>query len=294
MMRAGEQVSPEVVHVTEQQYIFEDRDAEQRRLDAQARLFDPLTERFFRDSGIRPGMRVLDLGSGAGHVALLASRLVGPDGSVVGVERDPAAVANARERAATAGAGNVEFVEGDVQTLAGVEGTYDAVVGRLIVMYLPDPVAALRTAAARLRTGGVIAVHEADLAYDWAAPPTPLWTQVRAWFLQTLDRAGVEPRMGLHLYGCFRRAGLPAPELSLQAAVAGGLDAPAWGWANVVCGVVPLMQRLGVTTSAEVDPDTLADRLLAETLAADGIVIGPPMVGATARVGGVPEARAAN
>jgi protein-L-isoaspartate O-methyltransferase len=80
-----------------QQYIFGDRAEEQRRLDAQASLLNPATERFFRASGIGPGMRVLDLGSGAGHVAVLASRLVGPDGSVLGVERDPAAVASARD-----------------------------------------------------------------------------------------------------------------------------------------------------------------------------------------------------
>ena len=87
-----------------QQYIFGDREEEQRRLDAQASLLNPATERFFRASGIGPGMRVLDLGSGAGHVAVLASRLVGPGGSVLGVERDPAAVASARGYASAAGA----------------------------------------------------------------------------------------------------------------------------------------------------------------------------------------------
>jgi ubiquinone/menaquinone biosynthesis C-methylase UbiE len=95
-------------------YIFEDRAAEQRRLDAQAQLFDPLTERLFRAAGLAAGMRVLDLGSGAGHVALLAARLVGPEGHVVGIERDPQAVASARERAAAAGVANVEFLIGDV------------------------------------------------------------------------------------------------------------------------------------------------------------------------------------
>lgn len=73
-------------------YVFEDRVAEQRRLDSQATFFDPLTERVLRSAGLSAGMRVLDLGSGAGHVALLAARLVGPDGQVIGVERDPQAV----------------------------------------------------------------------------------------------------------------------------------------------------------------------------------------------------------
>lgn len=228
-------------------------------------------------------MRVLDLGSGAGHVALLASRLVGPEGSVVGVERDPEAVESARERIRAAGATNVELVVGDVQRVDGVEGEFDAVVGRLILMYLSDPVAALRRAVERLRPDGIVAMHEADLAYDWAMPHTPLWEQVRGWFLQTLASAGVEDRMGLRLYRCFIAAGLPAPEMTLESVVAGGPEAPAWGWANLIRGVIPLMERLGVATSAEVQPDTLADRLLAQLTAEDGIVVGPPMIGAWSR-----------
>jgi ubiquinone/menaquinone biosynthesis C-methylase UbiE len=189
-----------------------------------------------RGAKIGPGMRVLDLGSGAGHVALLAARLVGPNGSVVGVERDPQAVKMARERIHAAGATNVELVVGDVQTLEGIEGEFDAVVGRLILMYLNDPAAALREAAARLRPNGILAMQEADLAYDWAAPQTPLWEQVRGWFLQTLAHAGVEERMGLRLYRCFTAAGLAAPQMTLESTVVGGPDAPAWGWANLVRG----------------------------------------------------------
>jgi hypothetical protein len=55
---------------------------------------------------------------------------------------------------------------------------------------------------------------------------------------------------------------------------------PGLGWANVISAAVPLIERLGVATRVEVDPPTLADRLLAETLAHDGCVIGPPMTGA--------------
>ena len=77
-----------------------------RAPDSAGRLFDPLTRRLLRQAGLAPGMRVLDLGSGAGNVARLARELVGPDGSVVGVERDPAAAALARQRTDEA---NIEF-----------------------------------------------------------------------------------------------------------------------------------------------------------------------------------------
>jgi SAM-dependent methyltransferase len=214
---------------------------------------------------------------------MLAARLVGSEGEVVGVERDPGAVAAATARVKRAALSNVRFVQGEVQTLDGIEGSFDAVVGRLVLMYLPDPAAALERAAQLLRPGGLVCFQEGDLAYDWAVPMTPLWTQLRAWFLETLQRARVAPRMGLSLYACFVSAGLPAPELRLECAVAGGTRAFPWGWANVISGVLPLMERLGVTTAADVQPDTLAERLLADVVAADGVVIGPPLVGAWAR-----------
>ena len=122
-------------------YPFADRVAEDERLVAQARLLDPLTLRLLRQAGLAPGMRVLDLGSGAGNVARIAAELVGPDGAVVGVERDPAAVELARRRTDAA---NVEYRVADAQTLDGIGAGFDAVTGRLILMYLADPVAALR------------------------------------------------------------------------------------------------------------------------------------------------------
>jgi hypothetical protein len=169
---------------------------------------------------------------------------------------------------------------GDAQTLEGVEDGFDAVVGRLVLMYLPDPVAALRRAATRVRPGALICMLEADLTYLWASPQTPLWSQVRGYLQDALEKAGVERRMGPALYTAFRAAGLPGPSLLFEAIAEGGSDAPAWGWANVVSAVVPLMERLGVATRSDVAPATLADRLLAETLAYEGCVIGPLVTGA--------------
>jgi hypothetical protein len=60
---------------------------ELERLAVQARLVDPITRAFLREAGIAPGMRVLDVGCGAGDVAFLAADLVGRDGAVIGIER---------------------------------------------------------------------------------------------------------------------------------------------------------------------------------------------------------------
>lgn len=260
-------------------YFNADRAAEDERLLLQSRLFDPLTRRLLEVVGLAPGMRVLDLGSGAGNVARLVADLVGPHGAVVGVENDPEAVELARRHTK---APNVEFRVADAQTLRGIEGGFDAVTGRLILLHLPDPVNALREAAARVRPGGLVIMHECDLGYLWASPQPALWGQVREWVLEAAGKAGIATRLGPALFSLYREAGLPGPRLLVEAVAQGGPDAPAWGWANIVSAMVPLMEKMGVATRADVDPPTLAGRLLAEALRCDGCVICPPFTGAWA------------
>lgn len=260
-------------------YPFADRALEDERLLSQGRVFDADTRRLLRGAGLAPGMRVLDLGSGAGNVSRLVAEIVGPSGSVLGVDAAPEAVERARAHTPAA---NVEFQVADVQTLEGVPRGFDAVTGRLILLYLADPVAALRRAAERLRPGGIVCMHECDLDYYWAAPESPLWAQTRTRFVAAFEKAGIEPRMSLKLHSAFVAAGLPRPAVRLDAYTEGGPTAAAWGWANVTIGAIPLMEKLGIATRAEMDPDTLGDRLLADMIEADGHMIGPLMTGAWA------------
>lgn len=96
------------------------------------------------------GQRVLDLGSGVGDVAMLAAGLVGSSGSVIGIERDARAINRARSRAAEAGLANVVFVQSDIDAYAP-HTTFDAVVGRYVLQFLPDPVATLRSVTKHVR-----------------------------------------------------------------------------------------------------------------------------------------------
>src|ERR1700749_4797795 len=92
---------------------------ELERLMFQARLLRPMTERLLRGAGIGPGMSGLDVGCGAGDVALLAAELVGPSGSVTGVDRDPRSVALAARRALSQGLSWAGFRHATVQEFAG-------------------------------------------------------------------------------------------------------------------------------------------------------------------------------
>src|SRR5215471_10176658 len=92
-------------------YILGHSPAEIQRLKAQAEILRPITERLLLSTGIGPGMRVLDIGYGAGDVAMLAAGLVGPSGSVVGIDRNPQVLAVARERVQAKGLRHVAFEE---------------------------------------------------------------------------------------------------------------------------------------------------------------------------------------
>src|SRR6185436_4169026 len=124
-------------------------DSETQRLILQNQIYGPLTRRFFEAAGIGPGMKVLEVGSGAGDVALLLAELVGPRGKVVGIEANEAIVETARARAAAAGWGNVTFAVADLREIP-IGGDFDAVVGRWILMYLAEPALALRDLATRV------------------------------------------------------------------------------------------------------------------------------------------------
>ena len=76
-------------HADDPAYVVGRSEGEARRLERQAELFELPTRRLFEAAGISSGMKVLDLGSGAGDVAFLAAELVGPTGRVVGVDLDP-------------------------------------------------------------------------------------------------------------------------------------------------------------------------------------------------------------
>jgi ubiquinone/menaquinone biosynthesis C-methylase UbiE len=269
-------------------YVFDrTRADEERRLEKQSAVMDPFTDRLFHDAGLAAGMRVLELGSGAGDVAMLAARIVGPAGAVVGVEGSPVAIESARRRAAAAHLHHVTFLEGDLRELDRVLDPgvppFDAVVGRFVLQFMPDPSAVLRTAAAAVKPEGLVCFQECDDHYTYAYPATPLWDQVRTWLLAALDHAGVESRMGLRLYQTFREAGLPDPNLRLEAAIGGGAEAPVFVWADVLRSVIPTLEQAGIATEAEIDPDTLAERLRAELTATGGVMISIVVVAAWSR-----------
>jgi SAM-dependent methyltransferase len=263
-------------------YVLGSTDAEHERLIGQAARLAPLTERLFREAGIAPGQRVLDLGSGVGDVVMLVARLVGDSGEVVGIERDPRSLDRARARVAEAGLNNVSFIQSDVYQITASE-RFDAAVGRFILMWLPDPASVLRQLSLLVRPGGVVAFQEPSWAPVFAiSTHLTLWSAAASLMCETMRRSGANPEMGLALYGIFQEVGLPAPTMQMEVPLGDDPDFIRWIY-DVMCSLRPQIERLNLSLRKLGDFDTLQERLQKEVAASNGVTSWMAVVGAWAR-----------
>ena len=243
---------------------------EQERLISQGDRFRRFTKPWMQQAGIGPGMRVLDAGCGVGDVAFIAADLVGPTGAVMGVDRSPDALTTARERAHSLGLPNVAFVEGDIAAIS-IDGAFDAVVGRLVLFWVADPVAVVRNLSGHVRPGGIVFFHEPDI-FARAWPPAPLFEQCVSWIIQAFERSGGRPDMGLRLYKTLVDAGLPPPTVEIGGIVCDSHDRENLRLAvETVRSMQPAMEKHGIATAAELAVDTLEDRLRMEIEAGGGV-----------------------
>jgi len=264
------------------EYVLGYTAAEHERLIRQAALIAPYTERLFRQAGVGPGQRVLDLGSGVGDVSMLLARIVGPSGEVVGIERDAGSIARAEARAAAAGLHNVSFIQTDVSEITS-DKLFDAAVGRFILLFLPDPISVLRGVARLVRPGGVIAFQEPSwIPLLGLGSRLPLWSRVLHSIHETSLRCGVNPEMGPDLYRVFQQAGLPPPTMHMEIPL--GSDAE---FTRILCEVLfslaPRAKNSGVSLKKLGDFATLPERVQAEVAASNSVVGFLPLVGAWSR-----------
>jgi ubiquinone/menaquinone biosynthesis C-methylase UbiE len=254
---------------------------ERQRLKRQALLYESATLHVFRRAGIAPGMRVLDIGCGVGDVSFVARQLVGEAGAVMGIDRGPEAIGEARERAHAAGLTNVHFEVNDCNSFPHEE-KFDALVGRLVLMYQREPENTLRSLSGLLRSGGRVAFLEYDMGLAPVSyPPNELFEQTCNVVRSTFAKTGGRLRMGAELYSTFIAAGLPAPELHVEIPAGAGTEWVAYEMvAEVTRTLLPAMEKLGLATAQEMKIDTLADRLRNECVRQGSVTFAPAIVGA--------------
>ena len=241
---------------------------ETTRLIEQSRIYGPSTERLCKRAGIAEGMRVLEIGSGAGDVAFMLTERVGPTGAVVGVDINAEILDTARQRATDAGLQNVEFIAGDARALL-FSDKFDAIVGRFVLMYMADPGKAFAALMTHLKPGGIAAFQEPEytLYPAFLHPDTPLMNQLITWILDVFTHSGAHLNMGIGLYQAFVDAGLSPPRMHLESPI--GAEKTWAGYrymATIFQSLLPLLEKYGLATAEQVDVDTLATRIRQEVI----------------------------
>jgi SAM-dependent methyltransferase len=180
------------------------------------RWYGEVTRQMLDLARIQPGQRILDIAAGAGEPAVSAAELVGPSGYVLATDISEGIVALARQVARERGLKQVDTRVMDGEKLDLTDASFDAVLCRLGLMYMPEPVVALREWRRALRAGGRIAV------VVYSTPDRNSWGAVPASIIR--QRAQLPPPVpgqpgpfslggpGV-LEGAFRQAGFADPEI---------------------------------------------------------------------------------
>ena len=233
---------------------------------------------------MRPWM-TMSIPRGVGDVSMAAAELVGASGHVHGIDRAPAALSLARARVERAGMAQVTFADGDIYTYTP-DRTFDALVGRFILLHVPDPVGAIRRLTAFLNPGATVAFIEMDIDQAGSVPKIPLLAGCVDIISQTYRKVGVEPNMGENLYATFRSAQL-SPELTGMTRITNASDMVIYGFiAQTITSLMPAIEKSGIASAETIDVPTLAERLQEQAVAGDVMIMMPRLVGAWARIPG--------
>jgi SAM-dependent methyltransferase len=270
-------------------YVLGSDEQELARLDRQAASIAPATRLLLQAAGLGvPGLRVLDLGTGLGHVARLAGQMVGPGGSVVGIDRAVQALAVAHRRVEAAGEHHVSFVEGEVgRWRADADAPFDAVVGRLVLFHLADPLAAVRHHVRDLTPGGLFVAIDFDIGAARAEPPVRLVSDVGGWIVEAFRAAGASPMIGARLASVLGQAGLDGvTTFGVQGYLQPHDPSGPALLAGVVRSLADVITKHGIATPEQLGLTTLERRIADELQREQAVVLPPTVVGAWGRRSG--------
>lgn len=196
-----------------EKYFLDDTPGGHARLAILNGLYNPHTLQALQRAGLGAGMRVLELGTGAGILTGEIARIVGPSGSVLSVDRSSAQV----QALSGAGAGlpaNVEVRQLAVSELDRLDETFDFVFARWILLHMTDTLAGVGAMARRVRPGGTLALEDCVTRTAFCYPRSPAFEQFLQGWLEVSRREHIAPNAGDELLSLFDQVGFSVERLS--------------------------------------------------------------------------------
>ncbi|MBM2615798.1 methyltransferase domain-containing protein [Actinoplanes sp. LDG1-06] len=217
---------------------------EHERLRRQAAIWQQATGRLLDLAGLSPGDRCLDVGCGTGAVMeLMAER----GGRVTGIDLD----VELGEKAAAAAGGTFVAADLEADDDAVPPESFDLVYGRLILLHMNDPVAALRRMWRWVAPGGKLVVQDYDMDSAEGFPPLPALEEWRRVFLGAYSAAGRDYRIGTRLPAMFAEAGIGRPDITDIAGKLGTVADTAPMLAATYGSIAPLALEQGLITEEQ-------------------------------------------
>jgi len=256
--------------MAEEKYVLATGEEGEKRLAVVNEVHGPDTRAFVRRAGLKPGMRVADIGCGIGTISCWMAEQVGTGGSVQGVDVSEGQVATARRRADAVGIENVTFTVASAYDTGLEAESFDLVFCRFVLMHLQRPEDALREMRRLLRPGGVLAVEDGDFTALFSYPPLDAFDRCMALYRAAGERHGEDFEIGRRLYALVRQVGFDSAEVAMAQPVFVHGEAkrlPEW----TLTESANLLIEAQLTTQAEID-DLVAT--LSAFAAQDGTAIG--------------------
>lgn len=253
---------------------------EHERLILQGQFIGKLTHSLLHQAGLKEGMKVLDIGCGMGDVSLLLHSFVGESGHITALDQSEKSVEVAQERFNKAGIDNISFLVDNLEDLQ-LNEQFDAVVGRLILLHVKDPVKVIRRLKQLVKPGGLIIIQEMDVGSGRAIPELPIYTQCGDWIVSAFQRAMIHVNMGSVLASIFRQTGIEEAQFISNGRVEQGTESEIYDWvAQTVRTLLPAIEKTGVAKKEEIEIDSLAERFRHQAVEAGAVIHTPLFIGA--------------
>ncbi len=222
------------------------------RLSIQHQTFLDGTDKFLQKIGIKPGMKILVVGCGAGDETVLIAKKVGSTGHVTAIDISPEQVEVCNERMSGESISNVTVRALDAINLDELSEQFDIVYCRMVLVHIIDPLLVLKKMLARVKSQGKLACEEPDISTCFTIPSSESFNKHIDLLCQFMRKNGCDPDLGSKTYKIFKDLGCNEVEINFhQPAVVDKEQKTAALLSAINCG--PQYISSNLASKAEVD-----------------------------------------